>query len=226
MYLLKICISVFEDKKRMSILPNKGFGAGGKNTNKFGLKFENETDIEKILLDNGFKKKTIQNSKFGYILFKDYFSNKVIYCKKNGLKSYIKFKHNIDLFREPDECFIIEEDEFSTIFIIEKKEQRVEGSVDSKLWLGPIFKEEYQYILGNKFKIEYIFCLSQFLWNKINSKVKKWDTLKFFFDKYSIFYLNGTNTKIYFENILNIIYPNNDEDNLIIQMDKLEIPDK
>jgi len=66
----------------MSLPPNKGTGAGGKNTNKFGLQFENETDIEKILFGNGFEKKSIQQTKLGYILYKEYSSNKVIYCKK------------------------------------------------------------------------------------------------------------------------------------------------
>ena len=42
---------------------NKGTGAGGKNTNKNGLSFEDKTNNEKRLEKQGFIRKTIQGSK-------------------------------------------------------------------------------------------------------------------------------------------------------------------
>ena len=142
---------------------NKGTGAGGKNTNVNGKSFEELTNIENKLFENNYEKKVLQKSKYGYYLF----NNKIIYLSQNGLKLYFKKEFNIDLFRCPDEAYIIEKDGKYIVKILEKKAQYVEGSVETKLWSGPSLKREYEIIMGEKFSIEYAFCLSNFLKERI-----------------------------------------------------------
>lgn len=87
---------------------NKGSGAGGKNTNIYGKKFEDKTNNENNLIENGFIKEVYSKTKYGYYLYK-IFENKTIYFTlQNGLKLFIKSKYNIDIFRCPDEAYIIE----------------------------------------------------------------------------------------------------------------------
>jgi hypothetical protein len=62
--------------------------------------------------------------------------------------------------------------------IIEKKEQCVQGSVETKLWSGPALKREYELVLGPEFKVEYAFCVNDFLKNKLFSNEKKYQILQ------------------------------------------------
>jgi len=97
---------------------------------------------------------------------------------QNGLKKYMKVNYNIELYRCPDEAYIIEYiSGRKVIKILEKKEQNVEGSVETKLWSGPTLKREYELNLGHKFKVHYAFCVSEFLKKKITSTEKKYEDL-------------------------------------------------
>lgn len=167
-------VEVFENLS----ITNKGTGAGGKNTNINGKNFEYITDIENKLLENNYEKKITDKSKHGYYLYQNIDNNKIIYLSQNGLKLYIKQNFNIELFRCPDEAYIIKKDEKYIIKILEKKAQYVEGSVETKLWSGPSLKREYEIILGKDFTVEYAFCVSKFLQEKINSNIEKYKILK------------------------------------------------
>jgi hypothetical protein len=86
---------------------------------------------------------------------------------------YMKTKYNIELFRCPDEAYIIEYNTGKKVIkILEKKEQNVEGSVETKLWSGPSLKREYELVLGNDFEVHYGFCVSDFLKKKLISNKK------------------------------------------------------
>ena len=99
----------------------------------------------------------------------------IIFVLQNGLKTYMKQNYDIDLFRCPDEAYIIEyKNGKKVIKILEKKEQNVAGSVETKLWSGPSLKREYELVLGEGFEVVYGFCVSDFLKNKIISKEKKY----------------------------------------------------
>ena len=90
----------------------------------------------------------------------------------------MKNKYNIELFRCPDEAYIIEYNKGKKVIkILEKKEQNVSGSVETKLWSGPSLKREYELVLGDNFKVSYGFCVSSFLKNKIESQEKKYKVL-------------------------------------------------
>ena len=165
--------------KKLTI--SKGTGAGGSNTNKFGKKFEDKTNNEKVIIHKNYSKIHISKSsknRFNYIYSKQIENKKVSFVSQSGLKLYMKEKYNIQLFRYPDEAYIIENTEGLKILkILEKKEQRVEGSVETKLWAGPSLKREYEIILSGIFNVEYAFCVSNFIKNKINSNNKKYITL-------------------------------------------------
>jgi hypothetical protein len=103
------------------------------------------------------------------------------------------------MFRCPDEAYIIE---YTTgkkvIKILEKKEQNVEGSVETKLWSGPSLKREYELVLGSEFEVFYGFCISAFLKNKLISNEKKYVILNTILDENNIAVLFGDDEN-YFE---------------------------
>jgi len=136
---------------------NKGIGAGGVNTNYYGKKFEEKTNNEIRLLDDGYIRNTItlkSKNIYNYYLIKTFEDKKIIFLLQNGLKLYMKENYDINLFRCPDEAYIIDYNNGKKIIkILEKKEQNVEGSVETKLWSGPALKREYELILGHLFEI-------------------------------------------------------------------------
>jgi len=185
---------------------NKGTGAGGKNTNLKGKKFEELTNVEIKLKD--YDKKIINKSKFGYYLKKIDNDVNYIFTLQSGLKSYFKKYYDIELFRFPDESFIIETKEYMNVYIIEKKEQCVEGSVETKLWSAPSLKKEYEIILQEsikdmKIKVYYIFCLSKFLKDKFETS-RKYKILKEILNKDEIEVLYGEDED-YFDKLQSII---------------------
>lgn len=154
---------------------NKGTGAGGANTNKTGKKFEEKTSNRERLLEMGFIENVTQkyNQRFVYLhkIMEEY---SIVFVEQWDLQKYIKHNYNIDLFRNPDEAYIIEyNDGRKVIKILEKKTQNVEGSAETKLWSGPSLKREYEIVL-EEFEVEYCFCVSEFLQKKILSNEKKY----------------------------------------------------
>jgi len=155
-----------------------------KNANINGSNFENETDIEKYLFKIGFKENIMNDSKYGYYLSYKYSDFDIKYFKYSGLKLYLKIYYNIDLFRLPDTAFIIND----TLYIIEKKEQIMKGSIETKLWSGPSLKREYELLLNKYFKIEYLFILNDYLINCLNNNELKYNVLKHILKEHSIKY--------------------------------------
>ena len=160
-------------------LINKGTGAGGSMTNISGKSFEAKTDIEDNLLNLGFVKTTLNDTKCGYYLKKDYKDKSIVYVSQSGLKTYMKWKYDIDMFRCPDEAYIItyKRRKHVVIKILEKKAQNGSGSVETKLWAGNSLKREYLLVLGDMFKVEYAFTLSSYLENKMKSNHEKYNIL-------------------------------------------------
>jgi hypothetical protein len=167
-------VNYVTEKVNVQKSPNKGTGAGGAATNYHGKLFEAKTDNETRLLNEGFIKTVTGHTKFGYFLSKQFKDKRVIFVSQSGLKEFIKKFYNVDIFRHPDEAYIFEyTDGRRVIKILEKKEQNVEGSVDTKLLSGPIFREEYMEALEGKFEVSYAFCVSKFLQDKILTDDKK-----------------------------------------------------
>ena len=147
-------------------------GVGGANTNKTGLQFEIETDLQTNL----------QNAKIDI--------SKITFCRKRNLETLLK-KHNFDMTEyfgkrfEPDEAFIYNNE----LFVIEKKYQGGSGSVDEKIQTGPYKKLVYE-ICANALgltKATYIYLL----------KGKFFNTNKY--TKHQIPYLEENGIPVYFD---------------------------
>ena len=181
---------------------NKGSGAGGANTNKYGKSFEEKTNNEIRLLTEGFEKVIInKHTKYGYYLTKQFEDKKIYFVSQSGLKTFMEYKFQIGLFRCPDEAYIVEyNDGTYKILILEKKEQSVDGSVDTKLLAGIGFIEEYEEALEGKFIVKYGFCVSYFLQNKICSTEKKYLIFNKIMKKHEIPILFGDDEN-YFETL-------------------------
>lgn len=167
-------------EKKSQVIINKGTGAGGANTNFYGKKFEDKTNNQNRLLEMGYIKNSYTKSKKtnDFYLVKTFEDKTIVFVLQNGLKTYMKYKYNIDMFRCPDEAYIIEYTSGKKVIkIIEKKEQNVEGSVETKLWAGPSLKREYELILDNEFEVHYGFSVNNFLKKKLTSKDKKYTIL-------------------------------------------------
>lgn len=105
-------------------------------------------------------------------------TNDITYLTQSGLKSYIKNKFDIELFREPDEAYLFRTDDTYILKILEKKNQNGSGSVDLKLCLDKYYCEEYKECLGEAFEIQYAFCLSEYLKKEYTSYTKKYEILR------------------------------------------------
>jgi len=189
---------------------NKGTGAGGKNTNFHGKKFEEKTNNQTRLIEfeyNKFIIETKTNTKNIPFYLSKTFPDKIItFVIQYGLKTYMKYKYNIELFRCPDEAYIIEyhNPDKKVIKILEKKEQNVEGSVETKLWSGPSLKREYELVLGSDFEVNYCLCINLYLQNLLVSNNKKYLTLNKILSENKIDILFGDDEN-YFEMINNWI---------------------
>jgi hypothetical protein len=166
----------------MSKIINKGTGAGGSKTNYNGLSFEEKTSIEHNLDKLKYVKKEIKINKskgYYYQYIKDNIN--IIYLKKNSFKLYFQKEFNITTYRQPDEAYLIKNDNKYILKILEKKNQNVEGSVEEKLKTGAFNRREYELMINNteyNFSVVYCFCVSKFLQNKLESDNIKYKNIK------------------------------------------------
>jgi hypothetical protein len=188
-----------------NVIVNKGTGAGGANTNYFGKKFEEKTNNQIRLLNDGYTKNSFTKKTYDYYLSKSFQDKTIIFVLQNGLKMYMKNKYNIELFRCPDEAYIIEYNTGKKVIkILEKKEQNVSGSVETKLWASPSLKREYELVLGSEFEVNYCLCINLYLQNLLVSNNKKYLTLNKILSENKIDILFGDDEN-YFEMINNWI---------------------
>jgi hypothetical protein len=176
-----------------------------------GLSFEKKTSIENKLLDNGYHKIIFNNKKkFGYYF--EYINNnhKIIYLTQTGFRLFFKLKYNIDVYRNPDEAFLIIKEDKYYIKILEKKNQNVAGSVEDKLKTGLFNKREYEKMFKDNslnFIISYSFCVSNYLKKQLNSNTNKYNNMKEIMaeDNTNIFYGDDDN---YFDKLIEWINDN------------------
>tara|TARA_Y100000591_G_C21774263_1_gene667322 strand:- start:598 stop:1233 length:636 start_codon:yes stop_codon:yes gene_type:complete len=171
---------------------NKGTGAGGVNTNKNGIPYEEITDLDDkiiIIKQNKFSK-TIQFVGNKKTLIKTKQAN-FFKCMKDEINTDIKKAHGC---KNPDECYI--DKELKKIFIIEKKFQKRSGSVCEKIQTGDFKLWQYSRTFPN-YTIIYLYCLSD--WFKKNC-IAELEYLDF----KNIHYFWG-NSKTYKDDIINFI---------------------
>jgi hypothetical protein len=159
-----------------------------------GKRFELKTSNEDRLLEKGFTRKEINNSKYGYYFSRILNGTEVIYATQNGMKLFIQKEYGKEIFRLPDEAYLIRsslgKDKWihskNQLKIIEKKSQTFNGSIDTKLWSGPGLKREYELMLGSRFEIKYAFCLNYYLGNLVFSDTQKYQLLRKILEEYQI----------------------------------------
>jgi len=153
-----------KENSQTSII-NKGTGAGGANTNLNGLSYEELTDLK-----DKYKTCILNKTDNIYEVEFEGYSRKFIKANKSALHKYMKKngEKNPHLqpaagCKEPDEAYI--DPNNNVVFIIEKKFQQTSGSVDEKIQTGHFKKMHYEELFP-KFKIYYVYCLSD--WFKKN----------------------------------------------------------
>ena len=157
------------------------------DSNKNGLLYEEITDLKdrynivdtkdgyKIIEFNDSEKKIIQVNKFKLHKYME---------KHNKKNMNIKVAHGCKC---PDEAYVIEDEK--KLFIIEKKFQHCSGSTCEKIQTGDFKKKHYRKLFPS-YKVEYIFCLSD--WFKLNceSEIEYLEEIKI-----PIFWGNDANYK-------------------------------
>jgi hypothetical protein len=131
-------------------------GYGGDRT-KTGLHFEHKTDLRTALLDYGF---TVLNDevfnekeKIGQIVSKNELYSKFLKARN------VDYLHILSKKLLPDDALFVTLS--NTLFIIEKKYQECEGSVDEKLQTCDFKKKQYERLVNPLgINVEVIFVLN------------------------------------------------------------------
>lgn len=151
---------------KLTPIKTKGSGAGGANTNKNGLPYEELTDLQTeyhVHYTNKYSS-TISFNSYPDIEFISTNQSNMFKCMKQAMDSTINKAHGC---KKPDECYI--DNSNKIIFIIEKKFQQVGGSVCEKIQTPDFKLWQYQRTFP-EYKIVYIYCLSS--WFKANCKAE------------------------------------------------------
>jgi hypothetical protein len=165
----------------MQTIVNRGTGAGGANTNKQGLSFEKSISSYHELLAKDFEVVRYGKREQMHYLKKECTDmNKVIYyVQKKSFKYLIKSLFDVDMFKEPDEAYLVHNvlDDTYELWIVEIKNQNREGSVEEKLMTGNVVKRMYETALNNRVKVNYAYSVSNFLKKKLLSNTLKYKIL-------------------------------------------------
>jgi len=183
-------------------IQNRGTGAGGANTNRNGKSFEDKTSNQARLLSSGYVEHRIPgcNPKAvnGFYLKKKISEiESIIYLTQGGLKAYFAHFFQKEMCRSPDEAYLFQHGDTYTLKILEKKNQNTAGSVDTKLLAGRGFLEEYEFLLGESFTVQYAFCLSDFLKRDYLADCAKSRALRHINQKHGIAVLFGDDDNYY-----------------------------
>lgn len=145
---------------------NRGTGAGGSNTNKNGLPYEELTDLNDmvtVVQQSTLYSKVTFSSDVRKTFIKTKQANLFKYMNSiNELNTHVEKAHGC---KNPDECYI--DTVSKNMFVIEKKFQQCSGSVCEKIQTGPFKLWQYTRTFP-KYKIVYVYCLSA--WFKENCK--------------------------------------------------------
>lgn len=149
----------------------KGTGAGGANTNKTGLSYENKTELSDHY-------KIIKKHKYSIEVQFNGSSKRFNRTSKTDLFKHMEKHTNKEVeqahgCKQPDECYINE----PYMFIIEKKFQQRSGSVCEKIQTADFKKKQYQKHFPD-YKVEYIYCLSDWYKENCPAEIKYYEEEK------------------------------------------------
>ena len=177
---------------KKSNLKNKGTGAGGSNTNKNGLPYEEITDLnDKITIIKTNNYSNIIKFNNNEKLFIKTKQSNLFKCMKDETNTNIEKAHGC---KNPDECYI--DKDSKNMFIIEKKFQQCSGSVCEKIQTVHCKVWQYSRTFPD-YNIIYMYCLSD--WFKKNC-IAELEYLDFM--NISYFWGNSTTYK---DDIINFI---------------------
>lgn len=147
-------------------LVNKGTGAGGANTNKNGLSYEDLTDLNTHIevIKTNKNSTTIKFINYDTELEKPKGKTGLFKVLSEHLDKSVEKGHGC---KQPDECYINMKNK--KIYLIEKKFQQTNGSVIEKLQTPEFKIWNYKKMFKN-FTIVYIYCLSDYF--KENAKAE------------------------------------------------------
>lgn len=155
---------------------------GGSKTNLNGLLFERETSLNELLEANGYNIINEEIYNEDNVLIGLSIPKYKLYDYLNERK--INYKDYISKKWLPDEAFL--NYKTRTIYIIEKKYQNSNGSVDEKLTNCDFKRKEYQKLFTPlKIKVKYLY-----LFNDWFKKEKYIDSLKYIEDMGCEYYFN------------------------------------
>ena len=197
----------------MQMQSNRGTGAGGANTNATGLPYEELTDLrtEYHVVTTDKHCETIRFLNRIGLEFKATKKNNFFKCMGNRADLTVKKAHGC---KNPDECYISETAKI--IFIIEKKFQRVSGSVCEKIQTVDFKLWQYRRTFPG-YNVVYIYCLSD--WFKTNCKAE----LEYFETKdIPVFWGNDT---FYKKKIIDFILDRTLRRKLIFELESLTVYD-
>ena len=192
----------------MESIINKGNGAGGANTNKNGLPYEEMTDLNDCysVVEENDHDIVIKFHNHEKIFNKTRQSN-LFKCMHSHIDANITKAHGC---KNPDECYIDHENK--VIFIIEKKFQQVPGSVCEKIQTYDFKLWQYRRTFPD-FDIVYIYCLSG--WFKDNCKAE----MEYFHEKnVPVFW---GNSETYKQDMIDFIVNYTPEPRLSLNQDSL-----
>lgn len=153
-------------------MKNRGTGAGGANTNVSGLSFEEQFNINNMVIAEGYHLKEIGASKGRSGFSEVWEGNKLVgYCGRQHklyaalslVDSSINKEYVKSIFSKkmnPDGFIITLHPK--QLIILELKNQNKEGSVDEKIQSGPFKLSMFEKLLGPKgFSCSYQYILSE-----------------------------------------------------------------
>ena len=149
-------------------IKNKGTGAGGSNTNKNGLPYEDLTDLNthiKVIKTNK-NSTTIQFINYDTELEKPNGKTGLFKVLSEQLDESVEKGHGC---KRPDECYINMKKKI--IYIIEKKFQQTGGSVIEKIQTPEFKILNYSQMFPN-FTIVYVYCLSDYFKENAKAELK------------------------------------------------------
>jgi competence protein ComGC len=83
-------VKLIKNERIIEPILNKGTGAGGSNTNYYGKKFEEKTNNQIRLLNDGYIKNSFTKKPNDYYLSKTFEDKTIIFVLQNGFKMYMK----------------------------------------------------------------------------------------------------------------------------------------
>jgi hypothetical protein len=186
----------------------KNIYGGGSKTTKHGNDHEVEEDLEKFLKDNSSIKITDHENRKTKLKskYKDLIQDKrkigVIF-QKHAIKEFYEERNDKKNLNEllskillPDDVLVLFDSK--TAYVVEKKYQKVNGSVDEKLESGPFKKSQYEKIFSQLgYQTEFVYIVNKDYFDK-----PKYKDLKAYLKKHNIEIHYSLNEVPYFSDII------------------------